>query len=113
MAQVFKRYTGNGTTTGGLIYTVPATTTGIIIGLTIANTSASQITVSAQLNSVYIVKDAPLPSGSAISVLDGRVVGETGDTITVTASANSVSDVIVSVLEQSQDIKWQLIQVKI
>lgn len=99
MANFFKNFTGQGTTTGATIYTVPAATQGIILGLNLANILGSSITVSVQLGSTYIIKDAPLPSSTALSVLDGKIVAKSGDTIVVTASANSAVDVIISVME--------------
>ena len=101
MANTFKNYTGTATTTGATIYTVPSATVGVIIGLTLANKSASAETVSVQLGTTYLVKDAPLPVGSTLSPLDGKVIGEATDTIVATAANNSAVDVIVSVLEQS------------
>lgn len=101
MAQTFKNYTGTATTGGATIYTVPGATTGIIIGLNLANTTSNLVYASAQLGSIYIVKDAPIPSGGALSVLEGKIIAEAADTVVVTASANTAVDVIVSVLEQS------------
>ena len=101
MANVFKNYTGEATTGGATVYTIPAATTGILMGLNLANKTGSQITASVQLGSTYVVKDAPVPSGSALGVLDGKLIAEAGEAITVTASANSAVDAIVSVLEQS------------
>ncbi len=101
MANVFKNYTGEATTGGATVYTIPAATTGILMGLNLANKTGSQVTASVQLGSTYVVKDAPVPSGSALGVLDGKLIAEAGEAITVTASANSAVDAIVSVLEQS------------
>jgi len=102
MANTFKNYTGASIGTApSTVYTVPAATTAVIIGLNIANREASSITISAQLGSTYIVKDAPIPAGSALSVLDGKIIAETGETITVTSDTASSADAIVSVLEQS------------
>jgi hypothetical protein len=71
------------------------------MGLNLANKTGSQVTASVQLGSTYVIKDAPVPSGSALGVLDGKLIAEAGEAITVTASANSAVDAIVSVLEQS------------
>jgi hypothetical protein len=101
MANVFKNYTGEATTGGATVYTIPAATTGILMGLNLANKTGSQVTASVQLGSTYVIKDAPVPSGSALGVLDGKLIAEAGEAITVTASANSAVDAIVSVLEQS------------
>ena len=101
MANVFKNYTGEGTTGGAVVYTIPAATTSVFLGLNLANKSATGVSVSVQLGTTYIIKDAPIPVGSALSVLDGKIIGETGETVTVTASANTAVDVILSVMEQS------------
>ena len=82
-------------------YTVASATTSILIGVNLANTTASQITVSAQLGTTYIVKDAPIPSGGALSVLEGKIIAEAADTIVVTSDTASSCDAIVSVLEQT------------
>ena len=102
MADTFKNYTNtsvgvSATTT----YTVPSATTSVMIGCNLANTSAAQIKVSVQCAGVYLVKGAPIPANSALSVLDGKVILETTDTVVVTSDTASSTDVIVSVLEQS------------
>ena len=102
MAQTFKNYTaGSIGTTPTTVYTVASATTSILIGVNLANTTASQITVSAQLGTTYIVKDAPIPSGGALSVLEGKIIAEAADTIVVTSDTASSCDAIVSVLEQT------------
>ena len=102
MAQTLKNYTsasiGTSPTT---VYTVASATTSILIGVNLANTTASQITVSAQLGTTYIVKDAPIPSGGALSVLEGKIIAEAADTIVVTSDTASSCDAIISVLEQT------------
>ena len=82
-------------------YTVAGGTVAVTIGLNVANTSASQITVDVQAAGVYVVKGAPIPAGSALSVLDGKIILEAADTVVVTSSAATSADVILSVLEQS------------
>lgn len=102
MANVFKNYTSASVGTSPVTtYTVPSSTVAVTIGLTIANTTASQITVDVQAASVYVVKGAPIPAGSALSVLDGKIILEAADTVVVTSSAATSADVILSVLEQS------------
>ena len=66
MAQVFKNYTQASIgTSPATVYTVAGGTTAIVIGLNLANRTANTITASAQIGSVYIIKDAPIPSGGA------------------------------------------------
>ena len=102
MAQTFKNYqSGSVGTSPTTVYTVAGGTTSIVIGLNLANRTASQITASAQLGTTYIVKDAPIPSGGALSVLDGKIIAEAADTIIVTSNTASSCDVILSVLEQT------------
>ena len=102
MANTFKNYTSASVGTSPVTtYTVPSSTTSVTIGLTISNTTTSQVTVDVQAAGVYIIKDAPIPSGSALSVLDGKVILEAADTVVVTSHTAASADVILSVLEQS------------
>jgi len=103
MANTFKNYTSTlSDATETTVYTVPASTTAVIIGLNIANTTTSQITASVKVSSTFLIKDAPIPAGSALSVLDGKIIAETADTITAQSSDSSGNaDVVVSVLEQT------------
>ena len=102
MANTFKNYTSASVGTGATTtYTVPSATTSVMIGCNLANTTNSSIKVDVQAAGVYIVKDAPIPSGAALSVLDGKVILETTDTVVVTSDTASSCDVIVSVLEQT------------
>jgi len=102
MANTFKNYTSASVGTGATTtYTVPSATTAVMIGCNLSNTSASQVTVDVQVAGIYLVKGAPIPAGSALSVLDGKIILETTDTVVVTSSAATSCDVIVSVLEQT------------
>ena len=102
MANTFKNYTSASVGTSPVTtYTVPSATTSVMIGCNLSNTSAAQITVDVQAAGIYIVKGAPIPAGSALSVLDGKIILETTDTVVVTSSAATSCDVIVSVLEQT------------
>ncbi len=102
MANTFKNQTSAGVgTSPATVYTVPASTTSVTIGLTIANVTASQILVDVQCAGVYVVKDAPIPAGSGLSVLDGKIILEATDTVVVTSDTASSADVILSILEQT------------
>lgn len=85
--------------------TVSSGTTATVIGFSLANTSASAITVSAKLNksggsSAFLVKDATVLPGGALIAIGGdqKMVLEAGDTITSYASASNSADAIVSYL---------------
>lgn len=84
---------------------VGAGTTATVIGLSLANTTAANITVSAKLNkngaaSAFLVKDATILPGGALVIVGGeqKVVLEAGDTITAYSSASSSADTVVSYL---------------
>jgi len=85
--------------------TVSAGTTATLIGLSLANTTASNITVSAKLNksggsSAFLVKDATVLPGGALAIVGGdqKLVLEAGDTVTGYASASNSADAVVSYL---------------
>lgn len=102
MANAFVNYTSaNVGTTPVTTYTTPASTVGIIIGLNLANTTASQIAVDVQVAGVFLIKGVPIPANSSISVLDGKLILEAADEVVVTSNTATSCDVILSVLEQT------------
>lgn len=103
--------TGIGTTPVN-IYTCPAGTSTTIIGMTLSNISVvSPIYVNVILdatgrlsggeNSVYIIKDAPIPTGGALIPIGGdqKIVLEPGDIIKVSSDTASSVDVVLSHLD--------------
>jgi hypothetical protein len=52
-------------------------------------------------NDIHIVKDAPIPAGSSLQVLDGgaKIVMESGDALKVKSNTASSADVWVSVVD--------------
>ena len=116
MANTFKLKTKSGVNGAALtsVYTVPSSTTAVIIGLTISNIKGASITADAQIvtasstgenaDDVYIVKDVPLPAGSSIEVMSGnKIILEAGDVVKgggSNASGND-ADVILSIMEIS------------
>lgn len=102
MANIFKNYTSTSVgTTEATVYTVPASTTSVLLGCNLANTTASSVEVTVKLGSVIIVKDAPIPANSALGILDGKIIAEAADTIKVTSNIATSIDVVLSVMEQS------------
>lgn len=103
---VFKNYLASSVgTSPSTVYTVGAGTTSVTIGMNIANIETTQITVDAYITSggtdYYIVKNAPIPAGSALSVLDGKIILEAADVVKVVSDTASSADVVLSVLEQT------------
>ena len=82
------------------IYTVGSGKTAIIVGINLANVKDSQIKVTVKLNTVHLVKNVPVPAGSTLAVLDGKLVAEAGDIIKVESDTADSTDVIISILEQ-------------
>jgi len=84
------------------VHTVATGKEAIIIGCTVANTTAAQIRVTVKAAGSHIIKQAPIPANAALSVLDGKVVLEAADTVTVTSDTATSADIILSVLEQDE-----------
>ena len=105
MANTFKSYPSSGVTTETTVYTGPSATQTTIIGMTVANTTSSNITCSVKLDDgttpVFLIKDATILPGGALVPIGGdqKVVIEAGDTLKVSASGSV--DTLVSVLEVS------------
>ena len=92
--------------------------TAIVIGISLANITASPINVDIQIDrpaagttaapsdDVYLVKDIPIPAGSTLEVMAGQKLileyngtAGAGDKIVVTSDTASSLDVIVNALE--------------
>ena len=85
--------------------TVSSGTTATLIGLSLANTTAANITVSAKLvkadaSNGFLVKDATVLPGGALAIVGGdqKLVLEAGDSVTAYASAGTSADAVVSYL---------------
>jgi len=111
MANTFKLKTKAGIDASLVtVYTVPADTKTVIIGLTVSNIKGSSVTADAQIvtasssgenaDDVYIIKDVPLPTGSSIEVMAGnKIVLEAGDIVRVKGSVTDAVDAILSIME--------------
>tara|TARA_R100001510_G_C7567988_1_gene145506 strand:+ start:231 stop:578 length:348 start_codon:yes stop_codon:yes gene_type:complete len=113
MANTFKVVTKAGVTSSDVIYTVAGSTTTVILGLMLGNTTTSQVTATVTLGSdtsnraganneanqaVELVTNAPIPAGSSLELLAGnKVVMETTDTISLVASG--ATDITLSIME--------------
>lgn len=108
MANTFKNsITGSIGTSNVVVYTVPATTSTTVIGMSVANVTSNNINVSTTLTSgsrtVYLIKDATVTAGGTAVLVGGdqKVVLTATNYLTVVSSAASSADVVVSVLEIS------------
>jgi len=113
MANTFKLVSKAGVTSADTIYTVASSTTTVLLGIMLGNTTTSQVTATVSLGSdtsnraganneanqtVELVTNAPIPAGSSLELLSGnKVVLEDTDTISVTASG--ATDIALSIME--------------
>ena len=104
MAQNFRRYTSNDVgTSAATLFTANSYDT--VVGISVANVTASSVTASVYINDgtndIYLIKDAPIPAGSALQVLDGgaKFVVQSGDRIYVQSDTASSLDVWVSTVD--------------
>jgi len=110
MAQDFRRSKAEAVGTGAtLIYTAGASTHNCVVGIGLANILGSPINVSAFVTDAggsftnYLIKDAPVPTGSQLQVMDGgaKVVLQDGDQLKVISDTASSVDVWVSTVNQT------------
>ena len=113
MANTFKVVTKAGVTSEDVIYTVAGSTTTVVLGIMLGNTTTSQVTATVTLDTntgsragnndesnqaVELVTNAPIPSGSSLELLAGnKVVMETTDVLKLTASG--ATDIAMSIME--------------
>jgi hypothetical protein len=114
MANTFKVKTNDAMPTSAgtplTLYTVPSSTTTVILGLMLCNVHTSQVTASVQLVSdtsdtetnqtVLLVKDIPIPVGSTVELLSGnKVVMQTTDVLKIDCSVAAKIDAALSIME--------------
>ena len=113
MANTFKLVTKAGVTTEDVIYTVAASTTTVVLGVMLGNTTTSQITATLTLSSdtaaragnndeanqdVELITNAPIPAGSSLELLAGNKINmETTDVLKLAASG--ATDIALSIME--------------
>ena len=112
MANTFKLKTDTAVgTTLTTVYTVPASTTTVVIGAVLSNITAGQVKANLQIvtasstgenaDDVFLVRELPIPSGSSFELMEGKVVMETGDMFKVESDTASSIDVALSIMEQT------------
>ena len=108
MANTFKLNTkaGGAVAANTDITVLTAATTTILIGLTISNKVTNSITVDVKLESstsgnanVNIGQNLPIPSGSSLDALAGKIVMNTGDVLKVQSDTANSIDVVLSIME--------------
>ena len=105
MANTFTSYANKDVgTSAATVVTVGAGTQTTVVGMSVANTSASPITASAYFTrsavDYYLIKAATVPVGSSLVLVGGdqKVVLVPSDELKVVTSAAASADVVTSVL---------------
>ena len=118
MANTFKVVTAANITTEEQIYVAGGSVVAtIVLGIMVANTTTSQVTVSVKLvsdtasrthsqtngganNTVHLIKNAPVPVGSSLELLSGgKVILETTDAIQIDCSVADKISGTLSIME--------------
>ena len=113
MANTFKLITKAGVTSADVIYTVAGSTTTVILGLMLGNTTSSSVNATVTIETdtgnrsgnndetnqnVELLTTTAIPGNSTLELLGGnKVVMETTDVLKVTGSG--ALDVTLSVME--------------
>ena len=114
MANTFKIKTNDAMPTSAgtplTLYTVPGSTTTVVLGLMLCNFHTSQVLVDVHIESdtsdtetnsnVHAIKDAPIPAGSTLEVMAGnKVVLEATDEIKIDCSVADKLSGTLSIME--------------
>jgi hypothetical protein len=104
MAQNFRRYTNNDVGTSA-VTSFTANSYDTVVGISLANVSTTSVNASVYINDgtndIYLIKDAPIPTGSALQVLDGgaKFVMQSGDALKIISNTASSLDCWVSTVD--------------
>ena len=91
------------------LYTAPAGTTSIILGLALANKTTSAVTVKVQITdtdasnaTIQLLEDVSIPANTTLEVLGGqKYVLEAGDILKVRAGTGTAIDAFLGVMERT------------
>ena len=92
------------------LYTCPGSTSTVVLGLLLCNIDTSQRTVDVKVESdtsdtetnetVFLVKDAPVPAGGTLELLAGnKVVLQATDVLKIDADVAAKIDATLSIME--------------
>ena len=108
MPEVYQRAQAELTTSLATVYTCPASTSSVVIGMRFTNIDGSnsvnvEAKVGASGSTKFIISPGtPLPVGSSLSGLSGdKLIMEAGEILEAKASANGDADIMLSILEIS------------
>jgi len=103
MAQNFRRYIARNVGTSAVTL-VTATTYNTVIGIKIANTTAStqalvDVYITTGGNNYYLGKTIPVPAGYSLELIEGKVVIQSGDVLKIVSDTATSIDVWVSTVD--------------
>jgi len=110
MAEVFKNASlvDVNNSSADTLYTAPASTTSIVLGVAIANKSANTVGVTMSMTdtsastTTQMIPDVQIPGNTTLEVLAGqKYILETTDVMTAQADTASAIDITMGVLELS------------
>ena len=92
------------------LYTVPSSTTTVVLGLILCNVHSTSVTASVKMSSntvdtetnvdTLVCKDVSIPQGSSLEVLNGsKLVLQTTDLLKVDCSVSAKIDATLSIME--------------
>ena len=88
------------------LYTAPAATTTVILGMSLANKTGTEIYVTVEFTSAatgvssHMLSQVPIPDNTTLEVFSGqKYILQANDTLRVQSSAATSLDVIVGLME--------------
>ena len=113
MANLLKNITYNGETnysvadSDATVYTVPASTTVIVLGFTVSNVANQLVTVSVKIKdddaaqTVHYLKNVPINLGASLEAFSTKLVLNEADELLVSSSTANSFDCTISLVEQT------------
>ena len=105
---VFRTVTANILTYSNVLYTAPYAVTSILLSVQVTNVTGNTVSTTfyhstATGSTTELTKDFDIPTKDSASVVSGKLVLETGQSIVASASANSALKAVISLLETANN----------
>ena len=108
MANTFKIDTKSSVSTSGTdVVTAGRSATLVVLSILISNKTAASVQVDVFVvknsgDSVFLIKNAPVPGGSSLEIISGsKIILESNDVLRISSNTASALDAAVSYLEQT------------
>jgi hypothetical protein len=105
---VFRTVTANILTYSNVLYTAPYAVTSILLSVQVTNVTSNTVSTTfyhstAAGLTTELSKDFDIPTKDSASIVSGKLVLETGQSIVGSASANGALKAVISLLETAND----------